>query len=328
MKTRIGIVIHTPLRRRLFSASDWARLGTLGEVVATESATPLSAAEGAALLADCQIAVGSWDTPGATAAVVPHCPDLKLWIHAAGTVKAFFGPHLDGRDLRIASCKAAIAQSVAELVLGQIIVGLRRSLENAVANRAGPAPKPATMKTLPEAVIGLVSASETSRCLIALLRPFGCRILVWDPFLDEAGARELGVEKTDDLVQLCADSDVVSLHAPSIPETYHLLGAKHFKAMRDDVIFINSSRGSCLDEAALIAELGRSRLFAFLDVTDPEPAVADSPLRSLPNILLTSHLAGPPSILIGRQVVDDIAAWLSGGLPRHVVTTDILSKIG
>ncbi|MDR1284261.1 MAG: hydroxyacid dehydrogenase [Opitutaceae bacterium] len=328
MKNKIGVVINIELRRRLFADTDWTRLKTLGEVVATEAEKPVNAEVAAALLKGCEIAVGSWGTPGPTAEVVARCPDLKLWIHAAGTVKHFFGPHLEGRELRIASCKAAIARSVAELVLGEIILGLRRVPQDAAANRRGITSKPAGLKTLAESTVGIVSASETGRALIALLRPFGGRVLVWDPFLDETQACALGVERVAEIGELCARCDVVSLHAPALPATRHLLGAKHFCAMRDGAIFINSSRGTCIDEWALIAELERERLFAFLDVTDPEPAAADSPLRKLSNVILTSHTAGPPSVLIGRQVVEDIEATLRGGAPRHVITAEQLAVVG
>lgn len=327
MKTRIGIVIHKELRRVLFSEQDWARLQSLADLAVTESETAIDAAAAAALLQGCEIGVGSWGTPGPTEAVVSRCPDLRLWIHAAGTVKPFFGPHLSGRRLGIASCKAAIARNVAELVLGEIILGVRRVPQDAAANRSGRTAKPAGLKTLAESVVGIVGASETGRALIELLRPFGCQVRVWDPFLDDAEAAALGVTRVAGLEALCAGCDVVSLHAPALPATRHLLSAAHFRAMRDDTVFINTSRGTCIDESALVSELERGRLFAFLDVTDPEPAAADSPLRRLPNVVLTSHTAGPRSVLIGRQVVEDIEATLAGGAPRHVVTADQLDRV-
>ena len=97
--------------------------------------------------------------------------------------------------------------------------------------------------------------------------------------------------------------------------------------MRDDAIFINTARGACVDEAALIAELSAGRLFAFLDVTDPEPTPIDSPLRHLRDVLLTSHIAGPKSKRIGHQVVNDIEAYLRGESPTHVVTADMIDLI-
>jgi phosphoglycerate dehydrogenase-like enzyme len=128
-------------------------------------------------------------------------------------------------------------------------------------------------------------------------------------------------------VGLCTASDVVTLHTPALPSTARMLRAEHFQAMRDDAVFVNTARGLCIDEAALAVELAKGRLFACLDVTDPEPAAADSPLRRLPNVVLTSHIAGPAAFNLGAQAVDDIAAFLRGRKPLCVQTPDMLDRI-
>lgn len=326
-RARIGVVIHRKLRETLFSAEDQARLNGLGEVLCTESDDPISTSAACDLLKDCDIAVGSWQTPYPTAELLKGCPKLRLWEHAAGTVKHFFGPHLNRCNLMIASCKTAIADCVAEMVVGEIVLGLRRVFENAAENRKGPCPKPERLKVLLTSTVGVIGASEVGKRVVRLLRPFGCRILVYDPYVTEAQAREMGVALIQDLPTLCAQSDAVTLHTPNTPACYHLLGAQEFQAMQDDAVFINSARGDCIDETALIAELEKGRLTAFLDVSSPEPAAKDSPLRSLPNVIYTSHIAGPPSFHIGKQAVDDVAAFLQGKRPLCVVTADQLDTI-
>jgi len=97
--------------------------------------------------------------------------------------------------------------------------------------------------------------------------------------------------------------------------------------MPDDCVFVNTARGMCIDEQALIAELEKGRLLAFLDVSTPEPAADDSPLRKLPNVVYTSHTAGGPGENIGRQAVDDVAAFLRGEQPTCVVTEDMLDRL-
>jgi phosphoglycerate dehydrogenase-like enzyme len=126
---------------------------------------------------------------------------------------------------------------------------------------------------------------------------------------------------------LCTTSDVVSLHVPLLPETTNLLSTREFQSMRDDTIFINTARGACIDEAALIAELQKGRLFACLDVSSPEPAAPASPLRTLPNVMYTSHIAGPPSFTLGRQAVDDIEKYVNGGEPLYIVREEMLERI-
>lgn len=325
---KIGVMIHTTLRDKIITPQDQARLNGLGEVIWTESEAPISVEEAIRLLQGCEVGVGSWGTPHpGSSGLLEACPDLRMWEHAAGTVKAMFGPHLEGHDLMIASCKTAIADNVAEMVLAEIILGLRRVLPTIEANRYSIAGSPPRLKVLFGATIGIVGASEVGKRVLALLRPFRCRPLLYDPYVTPEEAQTMGAELVSDLMELCAASDVVSLHTPDLPSTHKIMGAKEFQTMRDDAIFLNTARGNCVDESALIAELEKGRLFAFLDVSTPEPPALDSPLRQLPNAVYTSHIAGGPSFNIGKQAVDDIAAYLAGNSPLCVVTEDLLDRI-
>ena len=324
---KIGVIIHQPLARGLFSALDRARLASIGEVAWAAADEPLTSEQAVALLHDADVAIGSWKTPPPDERLLAMCPKLRLWVHAAGSVKALFGPYLRARPLVIASCAPAIAEQVAEFTLALIIVGLKRVFPNAAANRAGPMPKPANALTPGSATVGVIGASHVGRGVMRLLAPLGARVLLFDPYVTDERARELGATKMNDLVGLCASSDLVTLHAPMLPATRHMLSGPHFRAMRDDAVFINTARGGCVDEVALVAELLKGRLFAFLDVTDPEPAAADSPLRRLPNVVLTSHIAGMAEHRIGKQAVDDVEAFLSGRQPKLVVTEEMLERL-
>jgi phosphoglycerate dehydrogenase-like enzyme len=324
---KIGVVIHGPLRDKLFDQSTKNHLSELGEVAWTDSDQILSTPEAATILHGCAIGVGSWQTPFPDAELMAACPDLRLWIHAAGSVKAFFGPHLDGRELAIASCAPAIAECVAEMVVGDLIVGLKRVLDNGAANRGGKVSKPENSKVLSSSVVGVVGASQVGRHVLEYLRPFRPEVLLYDPFISSEEARQLGARKVDDVDELCARSDAVTIHTPLLPATRHLMGRAQFQTMRDDAIFINCSRGGCVDEAALIEELEKGRLFAFLDVSDPEPALPNSPLRRLSNVVYTSHIAGGPEWKIGHQVADDIEAWIQNRPLRMQVTPEMLDRI-
>ncbi|MFP3937733.1 MAG: NAD(P)-dependent oxidoreductase, partial [Phycisphaerae bacterium] len=256
-----------------------------------------------------------------------ECPKLRLWVHAAGSVKKFFGPHLKNRDILIASCAPAIAENVAEFTLGLLIVGLKRTLQNAAANRKGKAPKPQNARPLGSSVIGVVGASQVGTRVIQRLKSFDADLLVYDPYLSDGEADELGVEKCDDLTELCSRSHAVTLHTPATPDTNKMMGAEQFEAMADDAILLNTARGKCVDEEALIAELKKGRLFALLDVTDPEPAAEDSPLRKLDNVMLTSHIAGNADFKIGAQAVDDVKRWLDGKRPLMAPTENDLYRL-
>ena len=140
-------------------------------------------------------------------------------------------------------------------------------------------------------MIGIVSASTVGREVIRLLKPFDCKILVYDPYLADEEAEKMGVEKVS-LEDLFRRSDFISIHAPLTEETIHMIGRKHFRLMRDGAVLINTSRGKVLDQDALLEECKTGRILVALDVTDPEPLPRDSPLRNLENVLLTPHIAG------------------------------------
>ena len=95
----------------------------------------------------------------------------------------------------------------------------------------------------------------------------------------------------------------LTLHMPPRPSKERALRAGHFQAMAGDAIFINTSREICLDEEALVAETGKGRVFAFLEVSMPAPALVDSPLRTMPNVVYNSHLAGKWSMISPRLSV-------------------------
>jgi phosphoglycerate dehydrogenase-like enzyme len=326
--TKIGILIHQPLLDQLFTPTSRAALDELGEVVVYQGEGSAAVEAAIEVLHDCDIGIGSWDTPHpGSEGLLAACPKLRLWEHVAGAVKHFFNEHSAGRELVVASCKGAIADCVAEMTLGNIIVGLRQIIPNARANRQVVGAEPAHLKVLETSTVGVIAASEVGKRVLKLLGNFDCELLVYDPFLDAAGAQALGVELVGDLIELCRRADAVTLHTPLLDSTHGLLGAAHFQAMADEAIFINTSRGACIDEAALIAELEKGRLFAFIDVTIPEPAAENSPLRRLDNVVLTSHLAGPPTTNMGARCVADIRAFLAGGAPDCVVTEDMLSRI-
>lgn len=134
--------------------------------------------------------------------------------------------------------------------------------------------------------VGVIGASRIGRRVIELLRPFDLRVSLTDPYVDEAGAAALGVPllPLDDLLRTC---DIVTVHAPDTPETHRLIDRRALALMPDGAVLVNTARGALVDHDALIDELRAGRLSAILDVTDPEPLPADSPLLDLPNAFVT-----------------------------------------
>jgi phosphoglycerate dehydrogenase-like enzyme len=242
--------------------------------------------------------------------------------HAAGSVKGIVTDEFWERGVRVSSAACVLGRAVAETTLGLTIYSMKNIEKLAEHTRNGGwDERNTTVREIYDLKIGVVGAGNAGRHYIKLLRNFQVEILLYDPTLDEKQCREIGAEKADleTLMKLC---DVVSIHAPSIPATRHMINADNLKLMKDRAVLINTARGSLIDEAALIKELETGRISACIDVTDPEPPAADSALRKLPNILLTPHLAGNASTgkkRIGGVAVSEIALFTKQNRLEHEI---------
>lgn len=287
-----------------------------------------------ALLAEVDVILGHWGCPFVDVSVVERAPSLGLIAYAAGTVKFTVAEDVFDRGVRITSGAPANAEPVAEFTLASILMANkdvfferdRMRDETIAAQRQPLARQPGNWAK----TIGIVGASMIGRRVIELLRPFPhLSVVLYDPYVDDAEAAALGVEKLD-LDELCARSDVLSIHAPDIPETRGMIGADELAALRTGATVINTARGALVDHHALIAETGAGRLYAVLDVTDPEPLPDDSPLRTSPNVFLTPHLAGSQGTELGRMTeyaVDEIRRFAAGEPARNQVTRAALARL-
>jgi phosphoglycerate dehydrogenase-like enzyme len=160
--------------------------------------------------------------------------------------------------------------------------------------------------------------------VIDLLRPFDVHVVIHDPYLSDTAAAELGVERAD-LHTVLSTSDVVTLHAPLLPETRGMIGAPELAALRDGVTFINTARGALIDQDALVSELCSGRIRAVIDVTDPEVPAPDSPLWDLDNVVLTPHVAGSRGLelhRIGERAVAEVGRLAHGEPLAYEVTRE------
>ncbi|GHA66335.1 hydroxyacid dehydrogenase [Streptomyces termitum] len=283
----------------------------------------------AAALAEAELLLTCWGATPLTPEVLARAPRLKAVVHAAGSVKHHITDACWKRGLKVTSAAAANALPVAEYTLAAILFAGKRVLRSAQ--------RYAELRTphgwLEEAAgwgnhrrtIGVVGASRIGRRVVDLLRPFDFEILLYDPYAEDPGP---GVELVG-LDELCARSSIVSVHAPQLPSTYRMIGARQLAAMPDGATLINTSRGSLIDEPALLEHLVTGRLHAVLDVTDPDLPAPDSPLYTLPNVLLTPHVAGSLGNELHRmadQAVEEIARYARGDAFAEEVRAADLSR--
>ncbi|SDW82799.1 D-3-phosphoglycerate dehydrogenase [Saccharopolyspora shandongensis] len=213
------------------------------------------------------------------------------------------------------SAVGTYAETVAEHTLGLMLAGARQL--HAVA-RADQWARPAGIRSLIGATVGIIGAGGIGRALMELLRPFGVRVLA----VNRSGKPVDGAAWTcpaDDasgVRRLLAESDFVVVAAPATAETAKLIDADALSRMKSDAWLVNVARGSLVDTDALVAALDAESIGgAALDVTDPEPLPAGHPLFQHPRALISPHSANPKSLLIpalARRVEDNVRRRLAG----------------
>lgn len=283
--------------------------------------------------------VTGWGSPALSEEVFRNGPRLRLIAHSAGTVKSFFSEavfreFLVKRDFCVFSANEALALNVAEYTVGALIWTPRRVVDHALAVRYRGAWRSPEItphgQFLRGATVGIVSASKVGREVIRLLGPFDVRLLCYDPYLSEADAATLGVERVG-LDDLFGRADLVTVHTPVTRETVGLIGARQLRLLRDGASLVNTSRGKILDADALLAEARTGRIFITLDVTEPEPLPPDHPLRALPNVYITPHHSGCGFygyLRIGEMTLQAIEDFFAGRPVRGRVRWAAYEHIG
>lgn len=158
---------------------------------------------------------------------------------------------------------------------------------------------------------------------------FQMEVIAYDPFLSPDGASKLGV-KLVSLEELVRTSDYITLHVPLSSETHHLIGERELSAMKKGVRIINAARGGIVDEAALCSALKSGHVAgAALDVFETEPLPLDSPLRDLPNVIVTPHLGASTKeaqVNVAVEVAEEVLAALRGEPVRNAVNLPSVSR--
>lgn len=290
----------------------------VGEVVWNERDRDYTPDELADLLPGADAVITSWGSPAFTPELLEVADRLKIVGHAAGSVKHLMPKAGYDRGIIVLSAAAVIAEAVAEYTVGAMLSMQRqlfpyhRHLTEARGWKGEPGlPVP---HDLYRKKVGIVAAGMVGRRVIELLRPFHCDVRVYDPYLSDRESDQLGVRRVA-LEELFATSDIVSLHAPSTEETREMITTRHFRALRDGALFINTARTWVVDRAAMLEALQTGRFRAVLDVFYQEPLPADDPLRDLDNVLLTPHISGltvESRLRLVEAIAEDVRRFFVG----------------
>ncbi|MCW3819140.1 hydroxyacid dehydrogenase [Micromonospora sp. DR5-3] len=328
------VSVSAALRAQFFPDRIGDRLTTLTDATLIDDHAALTRDGLAPLLARAEVLVTSWGVPRLDAALLDRAPALRLVAHTGASVKPFVTPELFARGITVTQAGQGMARSVAEVALAFTLALLHQTPRFDHALHTGTSWRQAEQAPPRHEIlgcpVGVVGASRTGRAYLELVRALGAEVSVYDPTLAAADAAALGARLVS-LDELLAGSRIVALHAPTLPETRHLLGARELALLPDGAGLVNTARSWLVDEAALVAELSGGRIDAALDVYDEEPLPTGHPLRALPNVLLTPHQAA--GTVQGRRrqgeiVVDEIARYVAGRPLAHAVTPELLTRTG
>lgn len=319
------LVMDPRAHTQLFDEATVRRWRNAVTVGVPECVADLTDPAARARLAQVEVLVTSWGAPALTEEVLAGAPRLRAVLHAAGSVRPLVTPSVWNRGLRVTTAADANAQPVAEFALAAVLwAGKRVPLMGQLARRHREDWSYRHHHGLlsnHRRTVGILGFSRVGRRLATLLAPFDVDVLVADPLVDPAQVRAAGAELVD-LDAMLPRCDVLSLHAPALPSTRHVVDAHRLALLPDGATVVNTARGVLVDTAALQAECVSGRLSAVLDVTDPEPLPASSPLYDLPNVLITPHVAGAldtETLRLSAAALDELDLYRAGLPARHPV---------
>jgi phosphoglycerate dehydrogenase-like enzyme len=278
------------------------------------------------LLAQVEVVFSGWGMVKLDAAFLAAAPKLQVVFYGAGSVRVFTTEESWARGVQIVSAYAMNAVPVSEYTVATVLLSLKNFWRHAFeAKRLG---RYATRKVCAGAygsTVGLISMGMIGRMVRERLRAFDLKVIAYDPFVTSEQAVAMDVEMVT-LDEVFRRSDVVSLHTPWLKETEGMIQGRHFELMKERASFLNTARGAVVDEAGLIEVFTRREdLTAILDVTWPEPPVEGSPLWTLPNVILTPHIAGSMDKecrRMGRLMVDEFDRWVRGDSLQWLISKE------
>lgn len=242
-------------------------------------------------------------------------------------------PAAQARGIRVTDTTNGSSYGVAEWALGMILNATRNAGEvfremirggwRPPRSEGGFAPFELTGKK-----VGLIGLGIIGRRLVQLLEPFHGDIRAHDPYVPKEVADVLGVRLTN-LDYIMADSEVIVCVAPITPKTRRMIGKRELDLIAPGTALVNVSRGAIFDPEATIERLSRGDITGAFDVWDPEPIPADSPIRSLPNVFLTPHVASATKEGRGRffkLMVDELDRFFHGHETRYDLSARTLAN--
>lgn len=318
-----GVIFDT-----FYTEENISLANSLGDIVWNETEKKLNIEDVKDKIADCDVYITSWGSPPLDDNILKYAPNIKLLCHMCGTVVPVMSDEMWEKGIRVISGNDYFAESVAEGTITYMLSSLREipkysymlKVERRWKNNLDPAYY--TQGLLGKSV-GIVSYGAIAKHLVRMLQVFRVKIKVYDIVeIPKEEKEKYGIEQVS-LEELFKTSDIVTVHTPLNDNTYHLIDEKYLSLIKNGALFINTSRGAVVDQAALTRELNSGRFHAVLDVYEKEPPEKDDPLFDCPNLIMIPHMGGPTTNLrkiIAHDLLLECKGFIDNGgfLPHEI----------
>ncbi|MEW6546023.1 MAG: glyoxylate reductase [Bacillota bacterium] len=268
-------------------------------------------------------------------ALLDRAPRLRVVANMAVGYDNIDVPAATARGVMVTNTPGVLTETTADLAFALILATARRLVEAARFLAAGQwktwGPMLLTGQDVYGSTLGLVGFGRIGQAVARRARAFDMRIVYHDPERQQAAEEALGATwlPLDDVLR---QADVVSIHAPLTPDTYHLIGERELRLMKPTAILVNTARGPLVDEQALYRALREGWIWAAgLDVFEREPIGPDHPLLSLPNVVALPHIGSASIATRTRMAVlaaQNLIAGLKGDTPPNLVNREVLAGRG
>jgi D-3-phosphoglycerate dehydrogenase len=318
--TRLLLTHPVTVRRNYFPDKAVQALAQLGDLVINPTDAEWTADEIVEVGRQADIIVNYRETP-ASAQIFDSLSNLKAWVRVAVDIRNIDMEAASRNGVLVTNASSVFISSVAEWIIAAMIDVGRRFSDAIAAYRLGEVPQPRMGPELKGATVGIIGYGKISRYLVDLVKAFGMRVLVTDPY---ARVEHVGVEQVE-MTPLLAQADYVICLAVANRETENLIDASVFRRMKSTAFFINPSRGNLVDEAALLEALDAGRIAGCaLDVGRADDQMPDPRIASHPLVIATPHVAGlTPSLFEqSAEAVIQVRDILAGRMPHNALNAD------
>jgi len=267
------------------------------------------------------------------AALMDTAPKLKVVSNIAVGYDNISIAEATKRHIVVGNTPGVLTGTTADLAFTLLMAAARRVVEADNYTRKGRwktwGPKILLGQDIHNATLGIIGLGRIGAEIAKRARGFNMKVLYYDEIRrSEEEERQLSVEYIPELAKLLPSADFISVHVPLLPQTRHLIGAAEFALMKPTTVFINTSRGSVVDQRALYEALKSGQIFAAaIDVTEVEPISPDDPLLALDNIIITPHIASASFTTrtnMALMAAENLLAGLRGKTPPNCVNPEAL----